>query len=898
MTTDQTDYELFVSYARKDNKPIPDTYPHGWVTAVKDFILADHRQYSADPMRVFFDTSEIRDMDDWRNRILGALRRSKVLLVCLSPNYFASGPCRWEWDEYLARQAHTLLGSESHATVYFVEVPGSGEQENAKRLDAIRAKNFTDLRPWFPTGAAAMQEEAVRGRMAALGDSVWERVQRARRALSVPGNLRAMTPYFIGRTRELADLHKLVGVGKIGLIAAVHGLGGQGKTELSVAYARGYADCYPLGLWALEAENETDLLSLVGKLAFKKEFGYTPSEAAKADMAVAGQEVLAEMERRFREAKAQPHTAEPATLLLLDNVSDPGLLAANKLTRFPKLDWLRVIATTRLDPNPLDPAGKSLGTVLVDALDEETAVKLIANHLPGEWFASPADEAAAREIVKELGGFTLAVEQVAVFLAVNTDVTPADYLARLRAEGLHTTDALVDDDTAGQMEHQQKKLGPVLAAMLAPLSDAARTLLRFASLLPPDSVPWPWLKELTLRHHPELGDTRPGYPDPWVKLRRQVEGLRFLTGSVESEFARMHRLVGVHLRQSVTAEMDEELTEYVNNQRYAITQSEAKPADWELDALLESIPHLLHVHGEQRLASGGTFLSDKVLAYRTLSAARKLLVETGAVLKTLADADPTSADKQRDLSVSFNKLGGVAVAAGDLIAAKGYFTQSLGIRVKLAVADLTSAAEQRDLSISFIKLGEVAVAAGDLSGAKGYFTQSLGIAQKLADADPTSADKQRDLSISFNWLGNVAVAAGDLKAAKGYYEQHLGIAQKLADADPTSAQKQRDLSISYVKMGEVAEAAGDLSGAKGYYEQHLTIARKLADADPTSAQKQRDIAVSYSKLATVAEKANDAQASKWWRQCLAVFERMIAAGLHMSPGDLKFIDWLRRKLDG
>lgn len=117
-STDQTEYELFVSYARKDNKPIPDTYPHGWVTAVKDFILADHRQFSADPMRVFFDTSEIRDMDDWRNRILGALRRSKVLLVCLSPNYFASKPCQWEWDEYQARQIHRLHGSEGHATVY------------------------------------------------------------------------------------------------------------------------------------------------------------------------------------------------------------------------------------------------------------------------------------------------------------------------------------------------------------------------------------------------------------------------------------------------------------------------------------------------------------------------------------------------------------------------------------------------------------------------------------------------------------------------------------------------------------------------------------------------------------------------------------------------------------
>src|SRR5262249_15038972 len=157
----------------------------------------------------FFDTDEIRDMDDWRNRILGALRRSKVLLICLSPAYVRSKPCRWEWDEYQARQHQKLIGSDSHATVYFVEVPGTQEQEKA-RVGAIRTKNFTDVRRWCPAGATARQEEAVRRRMAARGQSLWERLDRARRALAVPGNIRGMTPYFVGRTQELTDLHRFV----------------------------------------------------------------------------------------------------------------------------------------------------------------------------------------------------------------------------------------------------------------------------------------------------------------------------------------------------------------------------------------------------------------------------------------------------------------------------------------------------------------------------------------------------------------------------------------------------------------------------------------------------------------------------------------------------------------
>jgi hypothetical protein len=109
-----------------------------------------------------------------------------MLLVCLSPNYFASAPCRWEWDEYIKRQVHQLMGSDSVATVYFVEVPGSDEQANARRLEEILRGNFTDLRPWFPEGAVALQQAGVQARMARLGESLWERLQRARRARQSP----------------------------------------------------------------------------------------------------------------------------------------------------------------------------------------------------------------------------------------------------------------------------------------------------------------------------------------------------------------------------------------------------------------------------------------------------------------------------------------------------------------------------------------------------------------------------------------------------------------------------------------------------------------------------------------------------------------------------------------
>jgi hypothetical protein len=57
-------------------------------------------------------------------------------------------------------------------------------------------------------------------------------------------------------------------------------------------------------------------------------------------------------------------------------------------------------------------------------------------------------------------------------------------------------------------------------------------------------------------------------------------------------------------------------------------------------------------------------------------------------------------------------------------------------------------AYQRDLSISHNKLGNLAVARGDTTTAEQHFRTGLDIRERLAAADPGNAEYQRDLSIS------------------------------------------------------------------------------------------------------------------------------------------------------
>ena len=144
----------------------------------------------------------------------------------------------------------------------------------------------------------------------------------------------------------------------------------------------------------------------------------------------------------------------------------------------------------------------------------------------------------------------------------------------------------------------------------------------------------------------------------------------------------------------------------------------------------------------------------------------------------------------------------------------------------------------------------------------------------------------------------MSVASGDLKAARGYFEDGLLIRRRLADADPDSAENQRDLSISFNKLGNVSMESGDLKAARGYFEDDLRISRRLAETDPDSAVKERDLWVSHYKIADVLEREGHAGAMEHWKSAHEILAGMVASGLHVTEGDLRFLETLRGKIGG
>jgi eukaryotic-like serine/threonine-protein kinase len=264
-----------------------------------------------------------------------------------------------------------------------------------------------------------------------------------------------------------------------------------------------------------------------------------------------------------------------------------------------------------------------------------------------------------------------------------------------------------------------------------------------------------------------------------------------------------------------------------------------------------------------------------LLAIGDTAGALAAAVQARQIMADLLASNPGSTDFQRELSVSFDRIGNVQVAQGDLTGALKSYRDSLAIRERLAQSNPGNAGWQGDLSVSYNKVGDVQLAQGDLAGALKSYRDSLAIAERLAQADPGNAGWQHDLSVSFDRIGNVQVVQGDLTGALKSYRDSLSIRERLAQSDPGNAGWQRDLSVSYNKVADVQVAQGDLAGALKSYRDGLAIIERLTQSDPGNAGWQRDLLVSYNKVGDVQlAQGNLAGALKSYRDGLVIVERL------------------------
>jgi tetratricopeptide (TPR) repeat protein len=440
-----------------------------------------------------------------------ATRQSSRILLVLSPASLESQFALAEWATAFRRDPDGrlrqllpvrvrecapdgLLGA-----IVYLDLVGLNEDEARSQLlgglNPGRRKIATG--PAFPgrlkPSSAPAFPGSVLGRAAAEQSPVL-------RATAAPVSNIAPRGSFTGRRALLASLASQLPSDGTRAVAALHGLGGVGKTRLALEYAYACQERYDI-IWWIRGEEAATRLSDAAALAepLGLELNGLSDQQAIAD-AVA--RALARLDR---------------WLIVFDNVPGPDTVREF----LPLGDRGHVLATSRRSTGWRDIAVP----IAVDVFDRSEAIAYLTSRTGQD------DGESAHQIACELGDLPLALSQAASYIDA-TAISLRRYVTRFQG----AEEVLLGRQAPSDYEDRTVATTWTMAFDALERHPLARTLLVACAWLNPDRIPRELLEAYAAESHDGTGDLA---VDAAIE---RLLGFSLLTVADADEF-QIHRLV-------------------------------------------------------------------------------------------------------------------------------------------------------------------------------------------------------------------------------------------------------------------------------------------------------------------------------------------------------------------
>jgi tetratricopeptide (TPR) repeat protein len=719
----------------------------------------------------------IQDRDfanrSFMERMQHALVSNARTIALLSPEYLRRDHCAAEW---MGTIADDPLNKQSKLIVLRIrpcDPPG-----------LLKSLAYWDLVPLLPEEEAGSLRDVVLssvlvGRWDGPPSGVLRYFEASKPILH---NEIKPVPNFTAREDALAAISAALSRGSATAItqpAAVHGLGGIGKTTLARQFAWEAAEKETYaGIWWLRAEKLKDATSWDG------------IEQGLADLRNALFPGLEPIRERAEAARAALRFLsrggfDKPWLLVYDNVDDEELLEA----------WLPPASVQVLITSRLGGWGAEVVAVEVEEWAEDEAIR----YLHDASGRGDLDEAALRQITNALGRLPLALSHAAAYLKRNRAITVTTYLA----------------DLARQMTQVPRGASyktSVFATFRLAIRQAeaeapdARDVLTLAAFFAPNDIP-----EELFQH----------FVESEVSLAEAISALDHLS---LVDFDAKNRTFSVHslVQAAVRSELpSEEIKTWVaaGVDVCAIAQPGVGIENW--DAAQRLLPHaqaVTNIASDEigpplayLLNLSGTYLYERG-AYME---AEPLLVRALSIWQEVSNPDCLK------IADALNNLARLYNAQGKYDAAEPLYERGLATREKVVGPD------DPGVAIALNNLGDVYRGRGKYDAAKPLYDRALTILEKAVGSDDTR------VAAILNNLAELYRAEGKYDIARPLYERALAIRENALGPDhPEVARALNDLALLHHDYGNLEGAGPLLERALAIWEktlgsQHPTVAHAL-----------------------------------------------------------------------
>ena len=632
-------------------------------------------------------------------------------------------------------------------------------------------------------------------------------------ALDLPVRTALVDASFFGRQVELERIAEQF---ESNQFVFLFGLGGIGKTELAVRFARTRWPGYSYFVH------------------FKENWRQTVLEHIAPYIEGLSREGLND-DRYYQEAMAKLRALSEEHLLILDNVNQPKGQLSNLRRELSGLK-MRVLITTRTEMDP---------KIHVSKLNPEELHQLF------DFYQSEATYEERCALIEAVNGHTLTVDLMARALRPGFDAATAEMLLHNLADcEIRWVETSYDDDlgTAEIIEHLKVVFNTV------DLKGEERDLLRYATLLPDNGMEDSMFLEASgpkmkrpvggLIEHGWLGwSEKKLFIHPVIRKVCQEE----LKPTDENCGKFLEGIIAQYDEKKFELERYRQMAELLTNASVCLEDAEGR---WALEAgerwrdvgefaqaQASSIRAMekLEQNPKADQAQLALAINNVGVTYGDLGDHRQALEYQKKALEIFEKALPAD---HPDLALSYNNVGCTYGALGDHRQALEYKKKALEIREKALPAD------HPDLAASYNNVGNTYDALGDHRQALEYQKKALEICEKALPAD------HPDLALSYNNVGGTYGDLGDHGQALEYQKKALEIHEKALPADHP------DLALSYNNVGLTYGDLGDHRQALEYKKKALEILKKVLPADhPNIATSCNNIAWTYYHMGKLQEAA-------------------------------------------